>query len=158
MSRSEPRACGLTAYPAISGMRQLRRVVTPSWSKTTPPPTSMKSDAQASVILALTLNSAASRWLTTILRPLMPPAALHHFAKTVAVSKSSWFRPGRPANPGSDNVPILISLGVTPWAGEPDALPFLQTTSLVPNARVGAPPDVLAACAVVLLVPPDLSS
>ena len=45
--------------------------------------------------------------------------------------------------PGSANVPILISVGLTPWAGEPDGLPFLHTTSLVPNA----PDDALAVLA-----------
>src|SRR3954452_4059438 len=130
-------------------MRQVRRVVTPSWSNTTPLPTSMKSEAHASGILALTLVSATSRWLTTILRPLMPPASLHHFEKTVAVSNNSWSRPGRPAKPGSAIVVILMSVGDTPWAGDPDGLPFLQTTSLVPKAPVEALPPVPAPAVVV---------
>ena len=34
----------------------------------------------------------------------------------VGASKSSWFRPGRPTNPGSEIVPIWISSLVTPCA------------------------------------------
>jgi hypothetical protein len=34
---------------------------------------------------------------------------------------------------------MWISLAVTPCAGEPEGFPFLQTTSLVPNAPALAP-------------------
>jgi hypothetical protein len=54
-------------------------------------------------------------------------------------------------------VAILISVGDTPCAGEPDGLPFLHTTSLVPKAPVEALPEVLAA-AVVVDDPLDLLS
>ena len=131
---------GSRRSPAMSGMQAARGgSSTPSWSKTTPPPTSMKSSAHASVIRAFTLNSAASRWSTTILRPLMPPASLHHFANTVGGVEELLVqaRDGRRSR-GPTIVPILISVGVTPCAGEPDGLPFLQTTSLVPNAPVEA--------------------
>jgi hypothetical protein len=57
---------------------------------------------------ACTFVSAASRLSTTIFRPLIPPFALHHLEKTSAASKNSWFRPGRPANPTSENVAIRI--------------------------------------------------
>jgi len=50
-----------------------------------------------------------------------------------------------------------MSAGVTPCAGEPEGLPFLQTTSLVPKAPVDPDPEVLAP-AVVVDVPEDLSS
>src|SRR3954470_4234292 len=118
----------------MSGSRQSRRVLTPWLSETAPPPTRKKSWAQASVIFACTLKSAESCWLTTILRPLMPPASLHHLLKTSAVSNSSWSRPGRPEKPGSANVPTLISVGVTPWAVAPDASPFWQTSFRVPKS------------------------
>ena len=93
---------------------------------------------------ALTLNRAESCWFTTILRPLMPPAALHHLLNTSAVSNSSWSRPGRPAKPGSAKVPTLISVGVTPCAVDPAASPFWQTSLRVPKS-----PDAGAAAVVV---------
>src|SRR4051794_2292851 len=133
-TRSAPRASAVTTWPAMSGSRHWSRVWTPWLSNTAPPPTRKKSCAQASVMRALTSNRAESCWLTTILRPLMPPAALHHLLNTSAVSKSSWSRPGRPTKPGSANVPTLISVGVTPCAVAPVASPDWQTSFRVPKS------------------------
>src|SRR5271155_4113837 len=54
----------------------------------------MKSLWQAAVITCAALNRAASRLSITILRPSMPPAALHQSAKAVACSGNSTSRPG----------------------------------------------------------------
>jgi hypothetical protein len=48
--------------------------------------------------------SFASRSFRSIVRPLIPPASLHHSANASALSNSSWFSPGRPEKPGSENV------------------------------------------------------
>ena len=101
----------------------------------------MKSSAHASVICALTLVSAASRLSTTILRPLMPPRSLHHCEKTSAVSKSSWLRPGRPAKPGSEKVPIWISVGRDALGGRAARRPGLA------DVRSGSPKSALFALA-----------
>src|SRR3954451_8154084 len=139
-------------------MRHLSRVSTPSWSNTAPPPTIMKSLEQASVIFACTWVRAESFLSTEILRPLIPPRSLHHAAKTSAVSNSSWFRPGRPAKPGSENVAILISVGVTPWAGDPVGFPAWQTSVWVPKSADLAPPPLDAAVVVDVSPPLLLSS
>ena len=76
-------------------------------------------------------------------RPLIPPAALHHSANTLALSKSSWSSPGRPANPGSANVATLMESPVTPCAVAPFASPGPQTSCRVPKV-----PPLAAAAAV----------
>src|SRR5207245_2951816 len=82
-------------------------------------------------------------------RPLMPPASLHHFVNTSPASNSSWSRPGRPANPGSALVAMLIAVGVTPWAGEVVFWPGPHTFFSVPKSPAPAAP----AGAVVLVAP-----
>jgi hypothetical protein len=75
----------------------------------------------------------------------MPPAESHHFWKAVAVSKSSWSRPGWKVLPGSAMVDTSISVLVTPRAVAPLALPGPHTPFRVPKL----PPDVVVAAAVV---------
>ena len=58
--------------------------------------------------------SFASRSLSSILRPLMPPCSLHHLVNASAVSNSSWLSPSRPEKPGSENVDTWIESAVTP--------------------------------------------
>jgi hypothetical protein len=58
------------------------------------------------------------------------------------VSKNSWLRPGRPANPESENVAIRISVGDTPWSGDPDGVPVPQTSCTVPNVALFVEGDV----------------
>src|ERR1700677_3515373 len=74
----------------------------------------MKSLWQGAVICAATLNSAASRLSTTILRPLMPPAALHQSAKAVACWVNSTSRPGRMVLEASFSTAMLMVLSPTP--------------------------------------------
>src|SRR5690242_6946226 len=88
----------------------------------------------------------------------MPPRSLHQAANTSAVSNSSWFRPGRPAKPGSENVATLMDVGVTPWAGEPVGFPVWQTSVCVPKSADLAPPPLDAADVVVVSPPLLLSS
>src|SRR6478672_2069705 len=141
--RSAPRAFGLVTNPAMSGRRHLSRVSTPSWSNVAPPATIAKSSRHDSTMRACTLLSAASRLSTTIFRPLIPPRALHHWLNTSAVSKNSWFKPGRPTNPVSENVATWIESGVTPVVGAPDGAPFWHTSLRVPkSADPAVAPDV----------------
>src|SRR6202453_5190761 len=74
----------------------------------------MKSLWQGAVICAATLNSAASRLSTTILRPLMPPAALHQSAKAVACWVNSTSRPRRMVLAASFSTAMLMVLLPTP--------------------------------------------
>jgi hypothetical protein len=85
------------------------------------------------------LNSPVSSVSNTILRPPIPPWALHQDAKTFAVTGyvSSLVKLA------SVNTPTRIWLAVTPWAGAPDALPGWQTPVSVPKlAPVPCPPAV----------------
>src|SRR3984957_4389314 len=83
-----------------------------------PPPTAMKSLWQAAVACCAALNSAASRLSITILRPSMPPAALHQSAKAVACSMNSTSRPGRMVLEASLNTAMLMLLSPTPRTEE----------------------------------------
>ena len=130
---------------------------TPALSNALPLPTSMKSFWQACDMTWPTLKSLASSLSTTILRPLMPPAALHHLLNPSAVSKNSCSRPGAAAAPGSAVTPMWISVSVTPRAVAPDALPEPQTAfsePKSPGAALGAADvDVLEAGALLVPVP-----
>src|SRR3954451_24337208 len=146
----------LATKPDTSGSRHFSRGSTPSVSKVAPPPTITKSSRQDSDMRATTLVSAASRLSTTILRPLMPPRSLHHCSKTSAVSKNSWFRPGRPAKATSENVATWIGSGVKPVVGDPDGDPLWHTSVRSPKVADFAPdppPD-----AAVVVVDPRPSS
>ena len=78
----------------------------------------MKSLWQADVICDATLNSAASRLSITILRPLMPPAALHQSAKAVACWVNSTSRPGTMVLEASFSTAMLMVLAPTPRTEE----------------------------------------
>src|SRR3984893_5599075 len=141
-------ACFETTYAAISGRPHLVRGSTPAESKASPLPTRKKSTWQASIMRAATSLSLASHLSTESLRPLIPPAALHHPTKASAVSKSSWSRPGCAEVPGSAIVPTRISPSVTPSAVAPLALPGPHTAFTSPKS----PEPIFAA--VVVAVPP----
>jgi len=127
-------------------------------SNTAPPPTSAKSSAHDSVMRCLYSVSFASRSVRSILRPSMPPAALHQSTKTLEASNSSWFRPGRPTKPGSETVPTLIESALTPCEPVPLVVPDFagpQTSFRVPKSPGPTPPPlpVSPGAVVVLLVP-----
>ena len=112
--RAAATAGGLVPKPMF-GRPQASRSFWPWSSKTPRPPTSMKSpSSQASIIRAWCSVSFASRSLSSSLRPLIPPASLHHAVNASALSKISWFRPGRPEKPGSETVPTWMESAVTP--------------------------------------------
>src|SRR5579883_652755 len=100
---------------------------------------SAKSVLQASSMRAATSNSFESCRVRLSLRPRIPPASLHHLVNAVAVSNSSWSRPGATAAPGSAIVPTAIDVSVTPWAVAPLAVPGPQTSLRVP--KLTAPPE-----------------
>src|SRR6202046_5886555 len=79
-----------------------------------PPPTAMKSLWQAWVVTCGALNRAASRLSMTILRPLMPPEALHQSAKAWACWGNSDSSPGSIVLAASLNAAMLIVLSPTP--------------------------------------------
>src|SRR4051812_35435931 len=118
----------------------------------------MKSFWHAWMIAAPTLNSLASILSTTILRPLMPPAALHHLVNTSATSKNSWPRPGVTVEPGSASTPMRIVFPLSPRADPPEAEPGAQTLFTEPKSPVAAALVELVAGAELLLVPPDPTS
>src|SRR5271168_3869258 len=91
-----------------------------------PPPTAMKSLWQAAVVCCAALNSAASRLSTTILRPLIPPAALHQSAKAVACSGNSTSRPRVMVLAASLNTAMLMVLAPTPRTVEAPPAPGSQ--------------------------------
>src|ERR1700730_2032497 len=128
-------ACFETTYAAISGRPHLVRGSTPAESKASPLPTRKKSTWQASIMRAATSLSLASHLSTESLRPLIPPAALHHPTKAAEV-------------PGSAIVPTRISPSVTPSAVAPLPLPGPHTAFTSPKS----PEPIFAA--VVVAVPP----
>src|SRR6185312_11406684 len=142
----------------MSPSLQPSRGLMPAESNALPLPTSMKSFWQALVNAWPTLKSFASHLSTTILRPLMPPAALHHLEKASAVSKNSCSRPGAAAAPGSPVVPMRMVESVTPLAVAPLALPGPQMPLSVPKSPLpGAAAAEDAAVddpAALLVVPP----
>ncbi len=81
--------------------------------------------------------SLESRVTGTILRPLMPPAALHQEVNTLAAFTNSGFL----VNPTSLNTPTLISLSVTPSSVTDWGLPEWQTFLRVPKSAFAAAPD-----------------
>ena len=91
---------------------------TAGWSRAMPPPTAMKSLWQAAVVCCAALNSAASRLSITILRPLMPPAALHQSAKAVACWGNSTSSPGTMVLEASLKTAMLMVLVPTPRTEE----------------------------------------
>src|SRR3984957_4955402 len=117
---------------------------TAGWSRAMPPPTAMKSLWHAVVVTCAALNSAASRLSITILRPSMPPAALHQSAKAVACSGNSTSRPGVMVLAASLNTAMLMVLLPTPRTEEvpPDPgshiLPTPGQTPLELDADVAA--------------------
>src|ERR1700738_5268873 len=99
----------------------------------------MKSGAwQAWTILAATCNRAASHLCRDSLRPRVPPAALHQSTKVVAESNSSWLSPGATVAPGSDIVPTLIVVSVTPGSVAPLAVPGPHTPLREPKSPLDA--------------------
>src|SRR5580698_10642182 len=91
---------------------------TDGWSSAMPPPTAMKSLWQAAVVCCAALNSAASRLSITILRPLIPPAALHQSANAVACWGNSASRPGSMVLEASLNSAMLMVFLPTPRTEE----------------------------------------
>src|ERR1700733_3140551 len=107
-----------TTYPLICPSPHCSRMGTDGWSRAIPPPTAMKSLWQAAVICCAALNSAASRLSITILRPLIPPAALHQSANAVACWGNSASRPGSMVLEASLNSAMLMVLLPTPRTEE----------------------------------------
>src|SRR5689334_15585028 len=134
-----------TSYALISGSPHLTRWSTPVLSSASPLPTRPKSTSHAWIMRAATSVSFESHLSSVSLRPLMPPAALHHWTNAVALSNSSWLRPGWTVAPGSDIVPTRIEVSVTPLSVAPFALPGPQTSFIVPKspALVLPLPDVV---------------
>src|SRR5271155_6246277 len=91
---------------------------TDGWSRDMPPPTAMKSLWQAAVACCAALNRAASRLSITILRPLMPPDALHQSAKAWACCTNSSESPGSMVLAASLNSAMLMVLSPTPRTEE----------------------------------------
>src|SRR5580658_7251179 len=87
---------------------------TDGWSRAMPPPTAMKSLWQACSVTCAALNRAASRLSMTILRPLMPPEALHQSAKAWACWGNSDSSPGSIVFAASLNTAMLMVLSPTP--------------------------------------------
>src|ERR1039458_10191906 len=110
---------------------------TDGWSRAMPPPTAMKSLWHAAVACCAALNSAASRLSITILRPLMPPEALHQSANAVSCWTNSTSSPGVIVLAASLNTAMLMVFEPTPRTEEvpPDSdshiLPTPGQTPLV---------------------------
>src|SRR5690242_10871813 len=79
-------------------------------------------------------KSLASCLLTLSVRPLMPPAALHHFTNASATWKNSISRPGTIVLPASDMVPRVIVLPLIPRPEPPVPLPGPQMPFSVPKS------------------------
>ena len=153
----------VTEKPAMSMSPHAAPVSGQKLSCTAPEPTMAKSDSQASAMTGWYSVMAASWRLSSSCLPLMPPAALHHSTKASPVSKISWFRPGRPSNPGSDTVPRVIVSSVIPWVSSGPAVESSPPPSLGPQMPVRspkspAPPPAAAVVSVVLSAPPEASS
>ena len=121
----------------------------------------MKSLWQADVICFATLNSAASRLSITILRPLMPPAALHQSAKAVACWMNSTSRPGRMVLEASFSTAMLMVLSPTPRTEEEPPGPGSQILPTPGHTPLELDADVAAACGRRVSttdVPPELRS
>src|ERR1700678_3943861 len=88
-----------------------------------PPPTAMKSLWQAVVVTCAALNSAASRLSITILRPSIPPAALHQSAKALACSGNSTSSPGVMVLEASLKTAMLMVFLATPRTVEAPPAP-----------------------------------
>src|SRR5271170_6389993 len=86
----------------------------------------MKSLWQAWVVTCAALNRAASRLSITILRPLMPPEALHQSAKAWACWGNSASSPGSIVLAASLNTAMLIVLSPTPRPEEAPPGPASQ--------------------------------
>src|SRR5580700_1282072 len=74
-----------TVRSVICPRPQPTRTGTADSSRARPPPTDMKSCWQAWFVTCAALKRAASLSCTTIWRPLIPPAALHHLANAPAI-------------------------------------------------------------------------
>src|ERR1700735_478145 len=96
---------------------------TDGWSRAMPPPTAMKALWQAAVACCAALNSAASRLSITILRPLMPPAALHQAANALACWGNSASSPGSMVLEASLKTAMWMVLEATPRTVEAPPVP-----------------------------------
>ena len=113
----------------------------------------MNSLWQASIICWATLKYFASYFVNTILRPLIPPAALHQLTNDVPTSKKSEPKPGATEAPGSAIVPTLIVVAEMPRPLPPVALPGPQMALRSPKSPLPAETlGVLAADAELLEV------
>src|SRR5580692_4036357 len=118
---------------------------TDGWSRAIPPPTAMKSLWQAAVVCCAALNSAASRLSITILRPLMPPAALHQPANALACCRSSISSPGSIVLAASLKTAMLIVLFVTPRTEEAPPEPGSQILPTPGQTPLALEEDIVAA-------------
>src|ERR1700722_11978080 len=91
-----------------------------------PPPTAMKSLWHACSVTCAALNRAPSRLSMTILRPLIPPEALHQAAKALACWGNSASRPGSIVLAASLNTAMLMVLSPTPRTEEAPPGPASQ--------------------------------
>src|ERR1700685_2390110 len=109
-----------------------------------PPPTAMKSLWQAAVACCAALNSAASRLSITILRPLMPPAALHQSAKALACWGDSTSSPGMMVLEASLKTAMLMVFLPTPRTEEAPPGPGSQILPIPGHSPLVATLDVRA--------------
>src|ERR1700691_1979009 len=123
-----------TTYPLICPSPHFSRIGTDGWSRAMPPPTAMKSLWQDAVACCAALNRAASRLSITILRPLMPPAALHQSAKAVACWGNSASSPGMMVLAASLKTAMLMVFLPTPRTEEAPPEPGSQI--LLPPGQV----------------------
>src|SRR5271163_3872331 len=121
---------------------------TVGWSRTRPPPTAMKSLWHAAVISCPALNRAASRLSIMILRPLMPPAALHQSANAVACCTNSSSSPGMTVLAASLNSAMLMVFGLTPRTDEGPPGPGSHTLPTPGQTPLELDDDLAAAEAV----------
>src|SRR3984957_20031439 len=91
-----------------------------------PAPPAMKSLWQAWVVTCAALNRAPSRLSMTILRPFMPPDALHQSAKAWACWGNSPSRPGSIVLAASLNTAMWMVLSPTPRTEEAPPDPASQ--------------------------------
>src|SRR5215469_7675508 len=137
----------MTVWAGYSGIRQDSRALTSRPSSASELPTSAKSLPHVAVIAWTAFSSPVSWTSATSLRPLMPPAALHHEVNTLATFGKS----GILVKPMSLSTPTVIWLEVTPWSVAPAALPPWQTLFRLPKSPAAAVGVVDLAGAGVLL-------
>src|ERR1700677_1645474 len=143
-------AASLTVEAVKLGIPHFSQAATPVLSSTPIVPTMAKSAVQLVSTCGRESVSAESRLSRVILRPSMPPAALHQSVNAVALSHMGCRRPGAPGTLMSAMTDTSTLELVTPVAVAPVAEPGPHTAPRVPKE----PDAVLPAWVVALLVEP----